>query len=88
MKEGLGLSSGEKSIREALDAFSEVSKKYYTPYFKSREYIFENYIANIVYMTGFPFVYGNIYAPVNVTVSLPLWYGKFARLHSNSTFMP
>jgi lysine-N-methylase len=58
MREGLGLSVGVKTVKEVTDIFSGVFQNFYSPFFKGREYIFENYIANTVYMTGFPFTYG------------------------------
>ena len=53
-----------QSVREATDNFKAILKKYYMPFFKSREYIFEHYIVNTIYNTGFPFTYGrekNVY---------------------------
>jgi len=62
MKEGLGISGetrlNQENINKINDKLTEVYTRYYTPFFKSREYIFEHYLVNTILMTGFPFTYG------------------------------
>jgi lysine-N-methylase len=60
MKEGLGLIDEVKSLQDAAGTFSDVYEQFYAPFFNEREYIFENFVSNTVYMTGFRFVYGGV----------------------------
>jgi len=53
--EGLGIPTDTYELPES---FREDYKNYYKKYFANKEYIFENYIVNHIFMEGFPFNYG------------------------------
>lgn len=54
MKEGLDIASGEQKLSEN---FIKSYKEYYLPFFERKEYILENYVVNLAFMSGFPFSY-------------------------------
>lgn len=53
-KKGLGIVN-EIKIEECTNAYKDATKKYYEPYMKSKEYIFENYLVNDVFQRMFPY---------------------------------
>ncbi len=64
-REGFGIAKGVKPEKETADAFADNRRRFYGPFFAGRGYIYENYLANTVFMTGFPFTYereGSVYA--------------------------
>jgi lysine-N-methylase len=65
MREGLGVPEEETPGLEAADRYAEALERYYMPFLGNREYVMENYVANDIYFTGFPFTYngkGSVYA--------------------------
>ena len=57
MRDGLGIVKNGNTMLEIFQNYTDVYKRYYLPFFEDRDYVFENYVVNTLFIRGFPFNY-------------------------------